>query len=321
MDVAVVDDAAAMEAAVARHRPELIVCPMLKTFIPDAIWRRHRCLVVHPGPLGDRGPSSLDWAIELGAREWGVTVLEATGEPDGGDVWATRRFPMRDAAKTQPLQARGPPRGDRGAGGGRRQGRGRRRPGAAGRRPRPAADAPGRPRDRLGHRTRPTRWSARSAPPRVIPACSTRSPACRSTCSAPIARTRCAAPRARSSPREPARSAARPSTGPSGSPTSRAASIQAAGDARARARGPLRPRAGGRRAVARAAPAARPSARSPTRRTARVGYLHFDFYNGAMSTEQCRRLRAAYVYARVAPQTQRDRAHGRRPTSSRTAST
>jgi putative two-component system hydrogenase maturation factor HypX/HoxX len=29
-----------------------------------------------------------------------------------------------------------------------------------------------------------------------------------------------------------------------------------------------------------------------------VGYLHFDFYNGAMSTEQCRRLREAYRYAR-----------------------
>jgi putative two-component system hydrogenase maturation factor HypX/HoxX len=29
-----------------------------------------------------------------------------------------------------------------------------------------------------------------------------------------------------------------------------------------------------------------------------VGYLHFDFYNGAMSTEQCQRLRDAYRYAR-----------------------
>ena len=29
-----------------------------------------------------------------------------------------------------------------------------------------------------------------------------------------------------------------------------------------------------------------------------VGYLHFDFYNGAMSTDQCRRLRDAYLYAR-----------------------
>ena len=29
-----------------------------------------------------------------------------------------------------------------------------------------------------------------------------------------------------------------------------------------------------------------------------VGYLHFDFYNGAMSTDQCGRLREAYLYAR-----------------------
>jgi putative two-component system protein, hydrogenase maturation factor HypX/HoxX len=34
-----------------------------------------------------------------------------------------------------------------------------------------------------------------------------------------------------------------------------------------------------------------------------VGYLHFDFYNGAMSTEQCRRLRAAYLHARSRRQT------------------
>ena len=34
-----------------------------------------------------------------------------------------------------------------------------------------------------------------------------------------------------------------------------------------------------------------------------VGYLRFDFYNGAMSTEQCRRLRDAYAYARTQRQT------------------
>ena len=34
-----------------------------------------------------------------------------------------------------------------------------------------------------------------------------------------------------------------------------------------------------------------------------VGYLHFDFYNGAMSTDQCRRLRDAYSYARSRRQT------------------
>jgi putative two-component system protein, hydrogenase maturation factor HypX/HoxX len=98
--VAVVDSGAAMEAAVLRHRPELIVCPMLKKLIPESIWSSHRCLIVHPGPKGDRGPSSLDWAIELGMDEWGVTVLEANGELDAGDVWATRTFHMRDVAKS-----------------------------------------------------------------------------------------------------------------------------------------------------------------------------------------------------------------------------
>jgi putative two-component system hydrogenase maturation factor HypX/HoxX len=100
VDVAVVDSALQMEAAVARHHPELIVCPMLKTIIPASIFTRHRCLIVHPGPKGDRGPSSLDWAIELGAGEWGVTVLEATADVDGGDVWASRRFRTREAGKS-----------------------------------------------------------------------------------------------------------------------------------------------------------------------------------------------------------------------------
>ena len=98
--VAVVDSAAAMEAAVSEHRPQLIVCPMLKKMIPESIWAKHRCLVVHPGPRGDRGPSSLDWAIELGMREWGVTVLEASGDVDAGDVWATRNFRAREVGKS-----------------------------------------------------------------------------------------------------------------------------------------------------------------------------------------------------------------------------
>ena len=99
VSVAVVDSGPAMEAAVRVHRPELIVCPFLTKIIPESVWSAHRCLIVHPGPVGDRGPSSLDWAIELGMGEWGVTVLEATGEVDGGDIWASRKFPTRPVGK------------------------------------------------------------------------------------------------------------------------------------------------------------------------------------------------------------------------------
>ncbi len=98
--VAVVDSAPAMETAVRAHAPELVVCPFLKTLIPESIWRRHRCLIVHPGPRGDRGPSSLDWAIELDKPDWGVTVLEAIEDVDAGEVWATCKFGMRKVAKS-----------------------------------------------------------------------------------------------------------------------------------------------------------------------------------------------------------------------------
>ena len=97
--VAVVDCAAAMQAAVSEHDPDLIVCPFLKTLIPESIWSGRPCLVVHPGPRGDRGPSSLDWAIHLGMREWGVTVLLANGEFDAGEVLASRTFRIREAGK------------------------------------------------------------------------------------------------------------------------------------------------------------------------------------------------------------------------------
>ncbi|MGB8879691.1 MAG: hydrogenase maturation protein [Solirubrobacteraceae bacterium] len=98
--VQVVDSPEIIEAAVNAHQPDLVVCPMLKQFIPESVWRNFTCLVVHPGPHGDRGPSSLDWAIELGFDEWGVTVLEAVEEADAGDIWETRTFKLRPVGKS-----------------------------------------------------------------------------------------------------------------------------------------------------------------------------------------------------------------------------
>jgi putative two-component system hydrogenase maturation factor HypX/HoxX len=88
------------EEAVALFKPELIVAPYLRRAIPESVWRRHVCLVVHPGIVGDRGPSALDWALQEGATEWGVTVLQAEAEMDAGPVWATATFPLRAAKKS-----------------------------------------------------------------------------------------------------------------------------------------------------------------------------------------------------------------------------
>jgi putative two-component system hydrogenase maturation factor HypX/HoxX len=94
-----INDAVTIEA-VQLFRPDLIVAPYLRRAIPDAIWRQHLCLVVHPGIKGDRGPSALDWAILNGEKEWGVTVLQADAEMDAGPVWASVNFPMRAARKS-----------------------------------------------------------------------------------------------------------------------------------------------------------------------------------------------------------------------------
>ncbi|MFB6806157.1 hydrogenase maturation protein [Streptomyces sp. NPDC056387] len=86
--------------AVERHRPDLVLAPMLKTAIPREVYSAHTCLIVHPGPVGDRGPSSLDWALTENATRWGVTVLQAGEEMDAGDVWATADCPLPPVAKS-----------------------------------------------------------------------------------------------------------------------------------------------------------------------------------------------------------------------------
>jgi putative two-component system hydrogenase maturation factor HypX/HoxX len=89
-----------MREAVRRHDPDLIIAPMLTAAIPADIWSAWPCFIVHPGPRGDRGPSSLDWAIMDGARRWGVTVLQANAEMDAGDIWASAEFAVHASSKS-----------------------------------------------------------------------------------------------------------------------------------------------------------------------------------------------------------------------------
>ena len=85
---------------VRRFDPDLVIAPMLTAAIPADIWSAFPCFIVHPGPRGDRGPSSLDWAIMGGAGRWGVTVLQANAEMDAGDIWASAEFTMPGCSKS-----------------------------------------------------------------------------------------------------------------------------------------------------------------------------------------------------------------------------
>lgn len=86
--------------AVDLYEPDLIIAPFLKRAIPQSIWRNKVCLIVHPGIPGDKGPSSIDWAINNCEEVWGVTVLQANEEMDAGPVWAFETFPMRAGTKS-----------------------------------------------------------------------------------------------------------------------------------------------------------------------------------------------------------------------------
>ena len=87
------DPEAAIGAAAALE-PDVILCPFIKERVPAEIWQRYRTIIIHPGPPGDRGPSSLDWAIGNGDREWGVTALQAVEEMDAGPIWGYRTFAL-----------------------------------------------------------------------------------------------------------------------------------------------------------------------------------------------------------------------------------
>ncbi|MFI6033569.1 enoyl-CoA hydratase-related protein [Streptomyces sp. NPDC051315] len=81
-----------LTTAVHGHAPDLVIAPMLTTAVPEEVWSAYTCLIVHPGPPGDRGPSSLDRAVQEGRERWGVTVLQAVAEMDAGPVWASAGF-------------------------------------------------------------------------------------------------------------------------------------------------------------------------------------------------------------------------------------
>ncbi len=94
--------------AVSCDPPDFIIAPMLKTAIPEEVFSRHLCLIVHPGVKGDRGPSSLDWAIANGEKSWGATILEADAEFDAGPIWASHEFPLDVDPPTKSSLYRGP---------------------------------------------------------------------------------------------------------------------------------------------------------------------------------------------------------------------
>ncbi len=92
-----------LKEAVTQFRPDLVLAPFLKRAISEDVWKVVPCLIVHPGIEGDRGPSAIDWAILDDQQQWGVTVLQAEADMDAGPIWASASFPMRVGATKSSL--------------------------------------------------------------------------------------------------------------------------------------------------------------------------------------------------------------------------
>ena len=79
--------------------PELILCPFLKRYLPASIYKNYPTYIFHPGPRGDRGPNALEYALQSHSKEWGLVILRANSEYDGGDIYAEVAFKVRDTYK------------------------------------------------------------------------------------------------------------------------------------------------------------------------------------------------------------------------------
>ncbi|MFT0474320.1 hydrogenase maturation protein [Pseudomonas antarctica] len=75
---------------------DLVICPFLKDRVPQQLWSNpaRPLVIIHPGIVGDRGASALDWAITQQVSRWGVTALQAVEEMDAGPIWSTCEFDM-----------------------------------------------------------------------------------------------------------------------------------------------------------------------------------------------------------------------------------
>jgi putative two-component system hydrogenase maturation factor HypX/HoxX len=80
-------------------KPELILCPFLKSYISSKIYNAYPVYIFHPGPRGDRGAHSLEHALQSHTKKWGLVVLRANCEYDGGNIYAQENFDIRETYK------------------------------------------------------------------------------------------------------------------------------------------------------------------------------------------------------------------------------
>ena len=84
---------------IADFSPDVILAPFLKQYLHSSIYNNYPTFIFHPGPIGDRGSNSLEYALEDDSKEWGIVILKANELYDGGDIYVEKRFNVRNTYK------------------------------------------------------------------------------------------------------------------------------------------------------------------------------------------------------------------------------
>ncbi len=87
-----------MRSELLEHDPEIVLAPYLRRYIPPKVYTLRPTYIFHPGPRGDRGPDSLEHALSRDTESWGAVWLEASEELDGGDILAEAAISVRKEA-------------------------------------------------------------------------------------------------------------------------------------------------------------------------------------------------------------------------------
>jgi len=82
-----------------KFSPDIILCPFLKHYIPADIYENYPTFVFHPGIIGDRGAYSIEWALWNEEKKWGAVWLRANKLFDGGDIYASKEFILKNYSK------------------------------------------------------------------------------------------------------------------------------------------------------------------------------------------------------------------------------
>ena len=72
---------------VEEFKPDIILCPFLKKYVPKEIFNSYPTFIFHPGPLGDKGANSLDLAIKNWYEYIISTINDYSWSADKQDIY------------------------------------------------------------------------------------------------------------------------------------------------------------------------------------------------------------------------------------------